>query len=107
MRPSSAGSSSTGNADVIPLPTRPRMTADAAEPRRAVAYVRESTEEQGRGYSPDGQRQAIARYAEDHDFALADEYLDFETGRAADKRPRFQRLIEDAMAGKFEAVLVF
>jgi DNA invertase Pin-like site-specific DNA recombinase len=69
--------------------------------------VRESTEEQGRGYSPDGQRQTIAHYAEDHDVALADEYLDFETGRAADKRPGFQRLIEDAMAGKFEAVLVF
>jgi DNA invertase Pin-like site-specific DNA recombinase len=83
------------------------MTADPAQQRRAVAYVRESTEEQGRGYSPDGQRQAIARYAEDHDFELADEYLDFETGRAADKRPGFQRLIEDAMAGKFDAVLVF
>ena len=83
------------------------MTADPARQRRAVAYVRESTQEQGRGYSPDGQRQAIARYAEDHGFALADEYLDFETGRAADKRPGFQRLIEDAMAGKFDAVLVF
>lgn len=83
------------------------MTDDPAGQRRAVAYVRESTEEQGRGYSPDGQRQAIARYAEDHAFELVDEYLDFETGRAADKRPGFQRLIEDAMAGKFEAVLVF
>jgi hypothetical protein len=77
------------------------------EHRRAVAYVRESTEEQGRGYSPDGQRQAIARYAEDHGLELIDEYLDFETGRAADKRPGFQRLIEDAMPGRFEAVLVF
>lgn len=83
------------------------MTGDHARQRRAVAYVRESTEEQGRGYSPDGRRQAIARYAEDHGFELADEYLDFETGRAADKRPGFQRLIEDAMAGRFEAVLVF
>lgn len=66
--------------------------------RRAVAYIRESTEEQGRGYSPDGQRQAIARYATDHELTLGDEYLDFETGRAADKRPGFQRLIEDAMS---------
>jgi site-specific DNA recombinase len=75
--------------------------------RRAVAYVRESTEEQGRGYSPDGQRQAIARYATDHGLALGDEYLDFETGRAADKRPGFQRLIEDAMEHRFDVVLVF
>ncbi len=75
--------------------------------RRAVAYIRESTEEQGRGYSPDGQRQAIARYATDHGLALGDEYLDFETGRAADKRPGFQRLIEDAMEHRFDVVLVF
>ena len=82
-----------------------RADADAA--RRAVAYVRESTEEQGRGYSPDGQRQAIARYAEDHGLELIDEYLDFETGREANKRAGFQRLIEDAMAHSFECVLIF
>src|ERR1700730_15113112 len=75
--------------------------------RRAVAYIRESTEEQGRGYSPDGQRQAVARYAADHGMTLVEEYLDFETGRAADKRPGFHRLIEDAMEHKFEVVLVF
>lgn len=75
--------------------------------RRAVAYVRESTEEQGRGYSPDGQRQAIARYAADHGLTLGEEYLDFETGRLADKRPGFQRLIEDAIEHRFACVLVF
>ena len=75
--------------------------------RRAVAYVRESTEEQGRGYSPDGQRQAIARYADEHGLELVEEYLDFETGREADKRAGFQRLIEDAIAHKFECVLIF
>ena len=108
---SSRGSSTTGDsaAKVISLESAKRRSpsqGDAA-PRRAVAYVRESTEEQGRGYSPDGQRQAIARYAHDHGLELVDEYLDFETGRAADKRPGFQRLIEDAMARRFEAVLVF
>ena len=75
--------------------------------RRAVAYIRESTEEQGRGYSPDGQRQAISRYAEEHGMELVEEYLDFETGRQADKRAGFQRLIEDAMAHSFECVLIF
>jgi site-specific DNA recombinase len=75
--------------------------------RRAVAYVRESTEEQGRGYSPDGQRQAIARYVTEHGMDLVEEYLDFETGRLADKRPGFQRLIEDAMEHRFECVLIF
>lgn len=75
--------------------------------RSAVAYVRESTEEQGRGYSPDGQRQAISRYATEHALTLGEEYLDFETGRLADKRPGFQRLIEDAMEHRFDVVLVF
>jgi hypothetical protein len=50
-----------------------RAETDAV--RRAVAYIRESTEVQGRGYSPDGQRQAIARYAQDHGFELIDEYI--------------------------------
>ena len=87
--------------------TQHRSAAAPEAARRAVAYVRESTEEQGRGYSPDGQRQAIARYAEQHGFDLMDEYLDFETGRLAEKRPGFQRLIEDAMEHRFDCVLVF
>jgi DNA invertase Pin-like site-specific DNA recombinase len=111
MTRSSPGSSTTGasTAQAIPLrsATIPTPSPSGREQRRAVAYVRESTEEQGRGYSPDGQRQAIARYAEDHGLELIDEYMDFETGRAADKRPGFQRLIEDSMARRFEAVLVF
>jgi site-specific DNA recombinase len=86
---------------------RAKREAGSDEARRAVAYIRESTEEQGRGYSPDGQRQAISRYAAEHGLDLIDEYLDFETGRAADKRPGFQRLIEDAMAHRFECVLIF
>jgi site-specific DNA recombinase len=75
--------------------------------RRAAAYIRESTEEQGRGYSPDGQRQAVAHYATEHGMRLVEEYIDFETGREADKRPDFQRLIEDAMEHRFDVVLVF
>jgi DNA invertase Pin-like site-specific DNA recombinase len=75
--------------------------------RRAAAYIRESTEEQGRGYSPDGQRQAIARYAAEHDMQLVEEYIDFETGRHAEKRPDFQRLIEHAMEHRFDVVLIF
>ncbi len=81
--------------------------AEPEQTHRGAAYVRESTEEQGRGYSPDGQRQAIARYAAEHGMTLVEEYIDFETGRLADKRPDFQRLIEDAMEHRFDVVLVF
>ena len=66
MRRSSPGSSAIGvaeeTAEVIALPTaltRETNSAPVAQ-RRAVAYVRESTEEQGKGFSPEGQRQAIA-----------------------------------------------
>jgi hypothetical protein len=91
MTRSSRGSSTTGDSatHVIPLESATRRAPNQRDvaPRRAVAYVRESTEEQGRGYSPDGQRQAIARYAEDHSLDLVDEYLDFETGRAPTSGP--------------------
>ncbi len=77
-------------------------------PRRAVGYVRESTEEQGEGYSPDAQRQAISRFAADNGLELVDEYVDFHSGwRGADKRPAFQRLMADAASGSFQVVLVF
>ncbi|HEY2282835.1 MAG TPA: recombinase family protein [Solirubrobacteraceae bacterium] len=45
--------------------------------------------------------------ATEHDMTLVEEYIDFETGRHADKRPDFQRLIEDAMEHRFDVVLVF
>jgi len=114
MSPSRSGSLRTG-AVVEPISSlseqrmkrQHRRAGQAEAARRAVAYIRESTEEQGRGYSPDGQRQAIARYADEHGLELVEEYLDFETGREADKRAGFQRLIEDAMAHKFECVLIF
>jgi site-specific DNA recombinase len=75
---------------------------------RAVAYVRESTEEQGQGFSPDAQREAIRRFAAENDLELTGEYCDFHSGwRKADARPEFQRLMGDAAERCFEVVLVF
>jgi Resolvase, N terminal domain len=89
--------------------TSPAQALGQTEPvRRAVAYVRESTEEQGEGYSPDAQRQAIARFAAENQLDLVDEYVDFHSGwRGAEKRPGFQRLMADAADGRFEVVLVY
>jgi site-specific DNA recombinase len=76
--------------------------------RRAVAYVRESTEEQGQGFSPDAQRQAISKFAADNDLELIGEYCDFHSGwRKSDARADFQRLMGDAADGRFDVVLVF
>lgn len=85
------------------MPTPPE-----ARPRRAVAYVRESTEEQGQGYSPDAQREAIRRFAAENGLKLVGEYSDFHSGwRKADARPDFQRLMADAAERRFDLVLVY
>lgn len=74
----------------------------------AAAYIRESTEEQGQGFSPDAQRQAIGRFAAENDFELVGEYCDYHSGwRKSEARPDFQRLMADAAEGRFDVVLVF
>ncbi|MGO9320535.1 MAG: recombinase family protein [Solirubrobacteraceae bacterium] len=75
---------------------------------RAVAYIRESTEEQGQGFSPDAQREGIRRFAPENNLELTGEYCDFHSGwRKSEARPQFQRLMADAAEGKFDVVLVF
>jgi site-specific DNA recombinase len=50
---------------------------------------------------------APSQYAERNGLRLVEEYLDLESGKAADERDDFQRLIADAMTGTFDVVLVF
>lgn len=80
---------------------------DKVKPQIGVAYIRESTEEQDKGYSPDNQIRTIKKYAEDHNIKLIDTYKDLITGTDANLRHDFQRMIEDAKAGKFEVILIF
>ncbi len=106
------GSPTGGSAAAAVSSTQPNPTASTSpmtdSQPRAVAYVRESTEEQGQGFSPDAQRQAVARFASENGMALIDEYCDFHSGwRKADGRPEFQRLMTDAADRKFDVVLVF
>ncbi len=72
-----------------------------------VAYIRESTEEQDKGYSPDNQLNTIKRYANEHHIKVTETYKDLITGTSASKRDDFQRMITDAMQKKFEVILVF
>jgi DNA invertase Pin-like site-specific DNA recombinase len=70
--------------------------------------VRESTDEQRQGFSPDAQREGIRRFAPDNGLELVGEYCDFHSGwRRSEARPEFQRLMADAAEGKFNVVLVF
>jgi len=103
--PSPAGSPTGGCAEDATSPTPPDMPDRTL---RAVAYVRESTEEQGQGFSPDAQREGIRRFAPENNLELVGEYCDFHSGwRKSEARPEFQRLMADAAAGKFDVVLVF
>src|SRR3984893_1397228 len=88
--------------------TSPIPTGIVDSPQHAVAYIRESTEEQGQGFSPDAQRESIRRFAPENDLELIGEYCDFHSGwRKSEARPEFQRLMADAADGKFDVVLVF
>lgn len=64
----------------------------------AAAYIRVSTDDQVE-YSPDSQLKAIRKYAKEHELILPDEFVFVDegiSGRKADKRPSFQRMIGTA-----------
>ena len=78
----------------------------------AACYIRVSTDDQLE-YSPDSQLAAIRRYAKANDMILPDEYVFIEqegiSGRKADKRPEFQRMIGTAKTKPkpFDVVLLW
>lgn len=66
--------------------------------KTAAAYIRVSTDDQVE-YSPDSQLKAIRKYAKEHDLILPEEFVFIDegiSGRKADKRPSFQRMIGTA-----------
>lgn len=73
-----------------------------------ACYVRVSHQEQRlRGLSPDAQREALTRYAKEHDLKIVEWYEDLGvSGRKLIKnRPALQQMIKDAEAGKFERII--
>lgn len=77
--------------------------------KTAAAYVRVSTEKQDE-YSLDSQLKLIQEYAKARDIIVPKEYVFVEdgiSGRRADKRPAFQRMIGHAKAGDFDLILVW
>lgn len=66
--------------------------------KTAAAYIRVSTDDQIE-YSPDSQLKAIRKYAKEHQLILPEEFIFVDegiSGRKADKRPSFQRMIGTA-----------
>lgn len=72
-----------------------------------VAYVRESTEEQDKGFSPKNQENAIMEYAQRENIKIVEIYKDLVSGREVKKRDDFKRMMDDAMQRRFEVIVVF
>ena len=76
---------------------------------RASLYARVSTEEQTEGYSIDAQRRAFQVLCQSREWTQHHEYI--EAGRSAHtddmrKRPVFKQAIDDALAGKYDVLVV-
>ncbi len=71
-----------------------------AVPKAAIAYIRVSTQGQGRsGLGLEAQKDAIARFAEAEGFAVAETFTEVETGKGADaleRRPKLAAAIKAA-----------
>ncbi len=77
------------------------------KPKRAGVYIRESTEEQDKGFSPKNQENMIRKYSKREGIEIVEFYKDLLSGRNAQKRDEFQRMINDAMQHKFDVILIF
>lgn len=77
--------------------------------KMAAAYIRVSTHMQEE-LSPDAQKRLLIDFAKKNDMILTNEYIFVDSGisgRSAQKRPAFLKMIELAKAKKFEAILVW
>ena len=88
------------------------MPTTSPDVRIAAAYIRVSTDDQLE-YSPDSQLQIIRDYAAKNGYILPEEYIFMEeegrSGRRADRRTEFQRLIALAKSQDhpFDAILLW
>ena len=70
-------------------------------------YIRESTEKQDKGFSPDNQERMIREYATKHNIKIVEVYKDLLSGASAEKRIDFLRMINDAEKHNFDIILVY
>jgi len=76
---------------------------------KAALYARVSSEEQVEGYSIDAQRRAFQVLVEGRGWTTYREYVDEGKSARSDninKRPSFKEMITDALAGKFDILVV-
>jgi DNA invertase Pin-like site-specific DNA recombinase len=74
---------------------------------RVISYARTATRKQAEDHSSiPKQLAAIRRYAAEQDWQIVGEYTDESIGGHTDRRPGFQRMIEDALSGQADLILV-
>lgn len=73
---------------------------------RAAIYRRISTSGQEDGSSLDVQERVCTDYAEGRGYEVADVYTDVHSGADLWNRPELQRMIDDAVGGRFEVIVV-
>lgn len=71
----------------------------------AVLYARYSSDNQ-REESAEAQVRAIEEYAKNNDYTIIKKYIDRELTGTNDRRPEFQRMVEDSRTGFFNVVLI-
>src|SRR5687768_14864219 len=75
----------------------------------AIAYLRVSTQRQGRsGLGIEAQRAAVARFAEAEGYAIAGEFVEVETGKGADaldRRPQLAAALAAARRAKCPVIV--
>lgn len=84
-------------------------TANSVLPKRAVLYLRVSTGRQAAGdVSLPSQRDLNRRYCEAQGWDVVDEYVEPGASATDDRRPVFQRMLEDAKAAdrRFDVICV-
>src|SRR5437867_6709575 len=93
---------------ILVMKTRPDVLPEAPGARRAVTYLRRSTDRQEQ--SLDDQRKTIQAFAAEAGIAVVREYVDDAvSGSTSEGREAFQRLIADAQKANpdFDAILVY
>jgi len=76
---------------------------------RAALYARVSSEEQVEGYSIDAQKRAFTALVKDKQWTVYQEFVDEGKSARSDninKRPAFKEMIEDALAHRFDVLIV-
>jgi site-specific DNA recombinase len=75
--------------------------------RRVAIYLRVSSDEQLLGHSMDSQTKALLAWAKMEGWEVVEIYADAGvSGTSVERRPEFRRMMADAQAGKFDAILV-